>query len=88
VSSWAVSGGDGPAQSSLPPINDPLITPLGKATYDSAFKVWPVPLSMRSVDAETAVRVTRNAADPNTLTALSTAGSGDASGYDDEDSDL
>jgi len=29
----------------------PLITPLGKATYDSAFKVWPVPLSMRSVDA-------------------------------------
>lgn len=66
----------------------PLITALGKTTYDSAFKVWPVPLSMRSVDAETAVRVTRNAAEPDTPTAPSTAESSEASGHDDEDEDL
>jgi len=45
-----------------------LITPLGETTNETAYSTWPVPLSMRSVDSETAVRITKNTTAPSTPT--------------------
>ncbi len=63
-----------------------LLTPLGEANFDTSFKVWPIPLSMRSVDAETAVRVTRSAAIPEPRP--SDAETNAQSHGDDDESDL
>ena len=42
----------------------PLLTSLGATSNETAYKTWAVPLSMRSVDSETAVRVVKGSSSP------------------------
>ncbi len=64
-----------------------LITPLGEITNESTYNTWAIPLSMRSVDSETAVRITRNTASPVTPIPA-TAQQEAIAVLDDEDEDL